>query len=156
MQAMKKIIPTVEQLRKDVSAIYIDENMDYEYLHERMTFHLNPDYPDNPKDLTYDECIGKYKTHIDLWNEKNREREKKGFLGKLEAQKRKTFLEFLDARLYKIDWDSLSSSPIRDKYLFGDFPTDYLKKKLDEFKRKFPNETDNSKGKKEGKPQTGF
>ncbi len=133
---METKIPTVEQFRKDVTTIFIDENMDYGYVYNRLLYHLDPTYPDNAKNLTYENCIKKYKTHIDQWNDRNKEREKRGFLAKAEAEKRKTFLEFIEARLYNIDWDSFSDTPIRDSYLFGALVTqETLIKQFKDFRK---------------------
>lgn len=131
--AKEKFIPTMDQLRQDVSAVYIDENLDYDYAMERLRFHLNPMYPDNVKSLTYEQCIAKYKAHIEIWNSRNAAKEGKGFLGKADSSKRKTFIEFMDARLYKIDWDSVSTHPVRDQYLFGDIRMEFLADQVKNF-----------------------
>ena len=118
---------------QDVSAIFIDENLDYDYTHSRLVYHLDETPYDNVKGLTYETIIHKYRTHIELWNQRNQEKEKKGFLGRPEAAKRKNFLEFLEARLYTIDWDSMSSTPLRDLYLFGNIKNDFLSKQRKAF-----------------------
>lgn len=133
---MKKFIPAVEQLQKDVTAIFIDEDMDYHETHVRLVYHLNPKEPGNKKDLTYDECIRKYRAHIEIWNKRNKEKENRGYLAKSEALKRKNFLDFLDLRLYLIDWDSYSTNPLRDDYLFGTLLSQpEMLKQLTDFKK---------------------
>ena len=116
-----KFVPSVDQLTQDVTAIYIDENVnDYDYIRDRIIHHLDETYPENVKGLTYETIISKYRSHIESWNRRNREKEGKGFLSKAESSKRKTIIEFLETRLYIIDWEASSSTPIRDTYLFGD------------------------------------
>lgn len=139
MAKKQKFIPTIDQLIQDVTTIYIDESLNYDWCLQRLIWHLTGDDPDGKPNLTYDECIKKYRSHIENWNSRNAEREKKGYLGRPEANNRKNFVQFLEDRLYKIDWDSLSTSPIRDKYLFGDIKNDFLTEQrvafMDLFKR---------------------
>ena len=51
---MKKTIPTIEQFRKDISSIFIDEDLDYYYVLNRLKYHLDDTMPDNDPDLTYE------------------------------------------------------------------------------------------------------
>ena len=122
---MEKFIPSVSQLTKDISAIYIDDDLNYHYVLERLRFHLEHPIGENP-DLTYEEIIKRYQSHIDQWNQKHSASEKRGFLGKKQGSKRKNFLEFLEVGLYSIDWESQSNTPERDLYLFGNVKHDFL------------------------------
>jgi hypothetical protein len=130
---MNKFIPGAEQLKDDITAIFIDEDLDYDYTLSRLIYHLDSSQANNKPDLTYEECIRKYKSHIDQWNSRNQATERRGFLGKPQAAKWKNFLEFLETRLYNIDWDSLSSIPDRDLYLFGDIKQDFLSEQRKSF-----------------------
>ena len=116
----RKFIPSVNQLKQDVTSIYIDVNLDYNQILMRLEYHLDPSYPDNIPDLTYELILQRYRAHIDLWNRRHGERETRGYLKGSEAVERKNFLDFLEMRLYTIDWTAQSGNPIRDRYLFGE------------------------------------
>ena len=116
---MKKIFPTIEQFRKDITEIFIDEDLDYFYALELLVYHLNDKIPENDPKLTYETILKKYRLHIDLWNLRNGEKERRGFVNKDQLKKRKNIVEFLESRMYSIDWTKTSTTPQRDNYLLG-------------------------------------
>lgn len=120
MEANKKFIPSASQLQQDVTAIFIDADMNYDWARERIIWHLDPTEPDNMPDLTYELLLSRYRSHIEHWNRRFKSTEERGYLSKPDAAKRKNFTDFLENRLYKIDWGGMSMTPGRDLYLFGD------------------------------------
>jgi hypothetical protein len=133
---MKKTIPTLEQFRRDITAIFIDEEVDYNYVLGRVRYHLDESQPDNDPLLTYETLLQKYRDHINLWNLRNGEKERKGFIDKIQLRKRKNILDFLESRLYSIDWGNTSVTPLRDDYLFGNrLSQKELMEQLNDFKK---------------------
>jgi len=133
---MSKLIPTEEQFRKDISSIFIDENIDYSWALERLKFHLDDTIPGNEQALTYQDILAKYRSHIENWNLRNAEKERKGFLDKDQQRKRKNIIQFLESRLYLLEWTYHETNPLRDNYLFGTIiPMDEILSQLKEFKQ---------------------
>lgn len=95
--------------------------------------------------ITYRLIMDKFAAHIRAWNMRYGSREQK-FIGKADEEKRKDLLNFIYQKWYEQEFIPSATQCERNKYLFGDFPADYLKQQLDQFKRKFPNETDQSMG----------
>ena len=95
--------------------------------------------------ITYRLIMDKFAAHIRAWNMRYGSREPK-FIGKADEEKRKDLLNFIYLKWYEQEFILSASQGERNKYLFGDFPVEYLKQKLDEFKLKFPNETGKSTG----------
>ena len=120
---MNKLIPTVEQLRSDISNIFIDECQDFGFIRDRLNYHLNVESDSQDPELSYDRILEKYRCHIDAWNMRNGEKERRGFVDKTQLRKRKNFLEFLEMKMYQIDWGNANSTPLRDDYLFGTLVT---------------------------------
>ena len=128
-----KFIPDRDQLRADVSAIFIDEDLNYSMCLEQLKYHLNPKNPGNIPDLTYELVLSRYRAHISLWTKRYGKKAESGFIQKADAMKRKNFLNFLGLKMYTIDFDAQSESPTRDLYLFGDIATEFLTKQRKAF-----------------------
>lgn len=90
--------------------------------------------------ISYRLIMDKFAAHIRAWNMRFGSREPK-FIGKADEEKRKDLLNFIYLKYYEQEFVPSASQGERNKYLFGDFPVEYLKQQLDEFKLKFPNET---------------
>lgn len=133
MDANRKFIPSEAQLQQDVTAIFIDADMKYDWARERLIWHLDPSDPENVPDLTYETVLSRYRMHIEHWNRRFKSTEERGFLSKTDAAKRKNFTDFLEARLYKIDWAGMSTTPGRDLYLFGNIPHSKLSQQRKNF-----------------------
>jgi hypothetical protein len=133
---MNKIIPSLEQVRSEVSSIFIDDNLDFYYIVDLLKYHLDDQNPDNDPSITYELVLQKYRQHIEAWNIRNGEKERRGFVDKNQLKKRKNFLEFLNGRMYQIDWGNSNASPQRDDYLFGTLLSrTELLEQLKDFKR---------------------
>jgi hypothetical protein len=137
-------IPSFDIFRQEIMKIYPagDLTEAYEKIHwyiehEKICADGTP--------ISYRLIMDKFAAHIRAWNMKYGSREPK-FIGKADEEKRKNLLNFIYMKWYEQEFVPSASQGERNKYLFGNFTEEYLKTKLDEFKRKFPNETDQSMG----------
>jgi hypothetical protein len=59
---------------------------------------------------------------------------------------RKSFYDFLGDKMYEREFGTSVMHGERNKYLFGAFTIEYLKMQLEEFKKGFPDETEQLQG----------
>jgi hypothetical protein len=89
------------------------------------------DAKDNP--LTYDTIKKKYMEYLNWFNSRYGKTEER-YIPKID--KRKTIHTFVTEEGYKREYNTATSYPERDPYLFGEFKINDLKNKLKIFKSK--------------------
>ena len=137
-------VPSFDVFRLEVMKIYPAGDLTEAY--EKIHWYIeNEKICADGTPITYCLIMDKFAAHIRAWNMRYGSREPK-FIGKADEEKRKDLLNFIYLKWYEQEFIPFASQGERNKYLFGDFPVEYLKQQLDEFKRKFPNETGKQTG----------
>jgi len=132
-------IPSFDLFREEVKKIYPEGDLVKSY--DRIKWYIEHEKVcSDGTPLTYRLIMDKFANHIRSWNNQYGDREAK-YRGKDADEKRKTLWDFVGMRWYEREFVISSGNSERNKYLFGNFSVVSLKKRLDEFNRRFPNET---------------
>lgn len=133
-------IPSFDVFREEVKKIYPEGDLIKSY--DRIKWYIEHEKVcTDGSPLTYKLIMDKFAAHIRSWNSQYGEREAK-YRGKDADEKRKTIWDFVGMRWYEREFVIPSGNGERNKYLFGNFSISYLLQKLEEFKNRFPDETD--------------
>jgi hypothetical protein len=135
-------VPSFDVFRQEIMKIYPAGDLTEAY--EKILWYIEREkICADGTPISYQLIMDKFAAHIRAWNMRYGSREPK-FIGKADEEKRKDLLNFIYLKWYEQEFVPSASQGERNKYLFGDFPVEYLKQQLDKFKRKFPNETSKS------------
>jgi hypothetical protein len=139
-------IPSFEIFREEIKRIYPEGDLNRAY--QRVCWyveHVKAGKDGTP--LSYRLIMDKYAAHIKSWNARYGSRDPK-YIGRGDDEKRKNLGDFVEERMYEREFPISAEYSERDTYLFGTFPADYLHAQLEDFKKRFPNETIQPTGKK--------
>jgi hypothetical protein len=140
----KTEVPSFDAFRQEIMKIYPAGDLTEAY--EKIFWYIEREkICADGTPISYRLIMDKFAAHIRAWNMRYGSREPK-FIGKADEEKRKDLLNFIYLKWYEQEFVPSAGQGERNKYLFGAFPVEYLKQQLDEFKRKFPNETGKSTG----------
>ena len=128
-------IPSYEQFEKDISGINPEGNLKETY--QRIQQYVEEYGLKTSKNvpLTYNLIIEGYRNHI-IWYSNTYGTETKYIRGK-DKDKKKTLFEYLGEACYNNIYSTSKGDMTREKYLFGDFSLDYLKRLKDQFVNQF-------------------
>ena len=132
-------IPSFETFRKEILKIYPEGNLLLAY--EKL-IHLITQVKtcEDGRPITYQLIMDKYSDHIRSWNMVFGRRDPR-YWGKDAEEKRKTIWDFIELGWYEREFLTSVGDDERSSYLFGGFSISYLKKRLEEFKRRIKDET---------------
>lgn len=131
---MESEIPSFEAFREEIRKIHPEGNLLATY--ERIVYFINHVKScGDGTPVTYKLIMNKYAAHIRSWNMVYGSRDPK-YWGKDAEEKRKTLWDFLGLRWYEREFVTSVGNGERNRYLFGGFSIDYLRKKLEEFKNR--------------------
>jgi len=132
-------IPPFDLFREEVKKIYPEGDLVKSY--ERIKWYIEHEKVcSDGTPLNYRLIMDKFANHIRSWNNQYGDRDAK-YRGKDADEKRKTLWDFVGMRWYEREFVITVGNSERSRYLFGNFSVANLKKELDEFNRRFPNET---------------
>jgi hypothetical protein len=138
-EATEPEAPSFEELKDRLSEIYAEGDLQQTYI--RFTWYLkNMTIGDKP--LTSDFLLMKFKQHIEEWNLMYGAKLGTQYFPTKAYALRKNFYDFMGEKFYEREFLTNVGQGERNKYLFGNFTTDYLKKQLERFRKGLPDETD--------------
>ena len=141
MEIIEPEIPSFDVFREEIKKIYPEGDLNRSF--NRILWHIENDkFCADGTPITYRLIMDKFAAHIKQWNMKYGIRNPK-FLGRAEEEKKKDLYEFIGLKMYEREFVSSAGQGERDKYLFGPFDRKYLMEQIQNFKKKFPNETEN-------------
>ena len=136
-EGMEPKAPSFDEFKERLSEIYADGDLQQTY--NRFTWFLkNMTIEDNP--LTSEFLFMKFRQHIDQWNMMYGPKLGTQYFPTKAYALRKNFYDFIGDKLYEREFEIIAGQSERNKYLFGDFTIDYLKKQLELFRKDFPHE----------------
>ena len=132
-------IPSFKNFREEIIRIYPEGNLLLAY---EKIIHLITQVKtcEDGRPITYKLIIDKFTTHISAWNIQYGDREPK-YIGRNAEEKRKNLQEFVSLKWYEREFSFFAGKSDRNQYLFGEFTINYLKNRLDKFKRRIRDET---------------
>ena len=134
-------IPSYEVFCEEIKRIFPEGDLPLSY--NRLLWYLeNIEYPDSYL-LTWKLLVDKFKQHIDEWNLMYGPKLGTKYFPSKAYALRKNFYEFLGDRFYEREFVTSIGHNERNKYLFGDFTIEYLSMELEQFKKRFTDETEN-------------
>jgi hypothetical protein len=130
------LIPSFDIFRQEIMRIYPEGDLMSAY--QRIEYCIeNEKFCADGTRITYRLIMDKFASHIRQWNIKYGSREPK-YIGKADEEKRKDIWDFVYLKWYEREFITSLGQGEKNKYLFGDFPLNYLNKQLATFKKRFP------------------
>jgi hypothetical protein len=137
-KVIKVKFPSFEVFREEIMKIYPEGNLMRMYERVVTTVSTGVTCTDGSP-VTYRLLMDKFSDHIRQWNMVYGSRDPR-YWGKEAEGKRKTLMDFIALKYYDRVFVTSVGQTERNRYLFGNFSVDYLKKMLEKFKRRFPDE----------------
>ncbi len=132
-------VPSFEDFREEIMTIYPEGDLLKSFSRLKWYIENEKVCPDGTP-ITYRLIMDKFASHIKAWNMVYGSRDPK-YWGKGAQTKRKNLWDFIGLQLYEREFVISVGNGNRSSYLFGEFSISYLKKRLEEFKRRILNET---------------
>ena len=132
-------VPSFDEFNERLSEIYAEGDLKLSY--NRMLWYFKH-IQFNDKPITWEFLLMKFKQHIDEWNLMYGPKLGTQYFPTKAYALRKSFYDFLGDRFYEREFVTSIGHNERNKYLFGDFTIGYLSMELEEFKKRFTDETE--------------